>query len=353
MAGVTNQVFRSLCRSFGAGLYVSEMITARPLVEGNAKTHRLASFAPDEHPRSLQLYGVDPYYVGAAVERLVGEGLIDHLDMNFGCPVRKVTSKGGGSAIPLKPRLLAAIVRAAVKAAGPVPVTIKFRIGIDDDHVTFRSSGRVGQEEGCAAVALHARTAEQLYDGQARWEAIAELKQMLSIPVLGNGDIWEANDALRMMRTTGCDGVVVGRGCLGRPWLFRELAAVFEGRPLPAYPTLSEVIDVMHAHARGLAAWMGEEAAVRAFRKHATWYTKGFRGSAVFRQRIMEVESFAGLEECLDAYRSDAPFPTVALRVPRGKTGGTQKVSLPPGYLEHLDDDRPPSPEAEDAGEGG
>jgi nifR3 family TIM-barrel protein len=353
MAGVTNQVFRSLCRSFGAGLYVSEMITARPLVEGNAKTLRLAGFAPDERPRSLQLYGVDPHYVGAAVERLVGDGLIDHLDMNFGCPVRKVTSKGGGSAIPLKPRLLAAIVRAAVRAAGPVPVTIKFRIGIDDEHHTFLSSGHIGQEEGCAAVALHARTAAQLYDGQARWDAITELKQSVSIPVLGNGDIWEATDALRMMRHTGCDGVVVGRGCLGRPWLFRELAAVFAGEPLPTYPNLSQVVDVMLRHVRGLAGWMGEEPALRAFRKHATWYTKGFRDSAVFRQQVMAVESFGQLEAILAEFRSDAPFPTVALRVPRGKTGGTQKVSLPPGYLDHLDDDRPPSAEAEDTGEGG
>src|SRR3954470_22351621 len=214
MAGVTNYPFRSLCREFGAGLYVSEMITARPLCEGRDKTLRLAGFGPEESTRSLQLYGVDPYYVGEAVKRLVGEGRVDHIDMNFGCPVRKVTSKGGGAAIPAKPRLLASIVRAAVQSAGAVPVTIKFRIGIDDQVITHLDAGRVGQEEGVVAVALHARTAAQLYDGQARWEAIAELKNALRIPVLGNGDIWEAEDALRMMRMTGCDGVVVGRGCL-------------------------------------------------------------------------------------------------------------------------------------------
>src|SRR6186713_1299166 len=224
MAGVTNYPFRKLCQSYGAGLYVSEMITARPLVEGNQKTLRIADFGAEETPRSLQLYGTDPYYVGEAVKRLVGEGRVDHIDMNFGCPVRKVTSKGGGAAIPAKPRLLAGIVRAAVRASGTVPITIKFRIGIDDRVTTFLDAGRIGESEGVVAVALHARTAAQLYDGAARWGAIAELKQAVRVPVLGNGDIWEAWDALRMMRETGCAGVVVGRGCLGRPWLFRDLA---------------------------------------------------------------------------------------------------------------------------------
>src|SRR5207244_2770468 len=232
MAGVTNPPFRSLCRGYGAGLYVSEMITARALVEGNRNTLLMASFGEEETTRSLQLYGVDPYHVGEAVRLLVGEGRLDHLDMNFGCPVRKVTSKGGGAAIPLKPRLLRNIVAAAVRAAGKVPVTIKFRIGIDERYSTYLDAGRIAQEEGCAAVALHARTAAQLYDGLARWDAIARLKQAVTrIPVLGNGDIWEAEDALRMMRATGCDGVIVGRGCLGRPWLFRDLADVFDGRP--------------------------------------------------------------------------------------------------------------------------
>src|SRR5262245_24854811 len=218
MAGVTNPPFRTLCREFGAGLYVSEMITARALVLGNRKTLLMASFGDEEATRSLQLYGVDPHYVGEAVRILVGEGRVDHLDMNFGCPVRKVTSKGGGAAIPLKPRLLRNIVRAAVGAASGVPVTIKFRTGIDESRLTYLDAGRIGEDEGCAAVGLHARTAAQLYDGQASWDAIARLKAAVTrIPVLGNGDVWEAEDALRMMRTTGCDGVIVGRGCLGRP----------------------------------------------------------------------------------------------------------------------------------------
>jgi nifR3 family TIM-barrel protein len=355
MAGVTNPPFRTLCRRYGAGLYVSEMITARALVEGNRKTLLLASFGSEEKTRSLQLYGVDPHYVGESVRLLVGEGRVDHLDMNFGCPVRKVTSKGGGAAIPLKPKLLRAIVRAAVAAAEDVPVTIKFRIGIDDRYQTYRDAGRIAQEEGCAAVGLHARTAAQLYDGEARWEAIAELKRCVTrIPVLGNGDIWEAEDALRMMRTTGCDGVIAGRGCLGRPWLFRDLASVFDGREADDPPNLGGVVDVMLEHARLLAAWLGQEGpAMRAFRKHSSWYTKCFPGGAPLRQRLMQVTGLAELEEVLAAVDRSLPYPPEAMRVPRGKTAGTQKVALPEGYLDHLDDDVAPGVEAEAADSGG
>ena len=354
MAGVTNPPFRTLCRRFGAGLYVSEMITARALVEGNRKTLLLASFGPEETTRSLQLYGVDPRYVGEAVRLLVGEGRVDHLDMNFGCPVRKVTSKGGGAAIPLKPRLLRDIVRAAVAAAGPVPVTLKFRIGIDAARETCLESGRIAQEEGCAAVGLHARTAAQLYDGEAAWEAIARLKRAVTrIPVLGNGDVWEAEDALRMLRGSGCDGVIVGRGCLGRPWLFRDLADVFAGREPEDPPDLGGVVDVMLEHARLLVAWAGEQPAMRAFRKHSSWYTKGFRGGAPLRERLMHVESLAELESTLAGLDRGQPFPPDAMRVPRGKSGGTQKVALPEGYLDDLEDATPPPVEAEVADSGG
>jgi nifR3 family TIM-barrel protein len=347
MAGVTNYPFRTLCRRFGAGLYVSEMITARPLVEGNQKTLRLADFGPDETPRSLQLYGTDPHFVGEAVRRLVGEGRVDHIDMNFGCPVRKVTSKGGGAAIPAKPRLLAGIVRAAVKASGSVPVTIKFRIGIDDRTTTFLDAGRVGEAEGVRAVALHARTAAQLYDGSARWEAIAELKRAVRVPVLGNGDIWEAEDALRMMRETGCDGVVVGRGCLGRPWLFRDLADVFAGREPADPPALGAVSAIMREHAELLSSWLGEGPALRSFRRHASWYTKGFRGSAQARQRFMQVSTLRELDETLVELDPNEPFPPSAMRVPRGKSSGTQSVSLPHGYLDDRNDATPPEEAAE------
>jgi nifR3 family TIM-barrel protein len=354
MAGVTNPPFRTLCRRYGAGLYVSEMITARALVEGNRKTMLLASFDAGETIRSLQLYGVDPHIIAESVRLLVGEGRVDHIDMNFGCPVRKVTSKGGGAAIPLKRQLLRNIVRAAVAAAGDVPVTIKFRIGIDDDHITYLDAGRIGEDEGCRAVGLHARTAAQLYDGEARWGAIARLKQAVTrIPVLGNGDIWEAEDALRMMRTTGCDGVIVGRGCLGRPWLFRDLADVFAGREPRDPPDFGGVVDVMLEHARLLAAWAGETSAMRAFRKHSSWYTKGFRGGAPLRERLMKVQTLATLEAILGDVDRSHPFPPEAMRVPRGKTAGTQKVALPAGYLDHLEDATPPGPEAEAADSGG
>lgn len=354
MAGITNAAFRTLCRRFGAGLYVSEMITARGLLEGNAKTLHLAAFAPDEKPRSLQLYGVDPISIGEAVAWLVGEGRVDHVDMNFGCPVRKVTRRGGGAALPWKRALLRRIVRAAVRAAGSVPVTIKFRIGIDDRHETFLDAGRIAEDEGCAAVALHARTAAQLYDGEARWEAIARLKQAVrSIPVLGNGDVWEAHDALRMMRATGCDGVVVGRGCLGRPWLFRDLADVFDGREPQNPPSQREVFAIMREHARLLAAWFGEKHGVRGFRKHGAWYTKGFPNSSRLRPRLMQIETLAELDALLDATPGDPPFPPAALRVPRGKTAGTQRVALPEGWLDDRDDPTPPGVEAEDEISGG
>lgn len=348
MAGITNPPFRTLCRGFGAGLYVSEMITARALVEGNAKTLRLAGFDPSEKPRSLQLYAVDAHYTHEAVRLLVGEGKVDHIDMNFGCPVRKVTRRGGGAAIPLKRNLLRSIVRAAVAAAEGVPVTIKFRIGVDAEHHTSLDAGRIAEDEGCSAVALHARTAAQLYDGEAAWEAIAELKQAVrTIPVLGNGDIWEAWDALRMMRETGCDGVVVGRGCLGRPWLFRDLADVFAGRVPRDPPRFGEVADVMRDHAARLAEWMGPRFGVRNFRKHATWYTKGFPGSARLRDELIRIETLDELDAILASADGEERFPPTAMRLPRGKRGGTQRVALPEGYLDDLDDATPPAAELE------
>jgi nifR3 family TIM-barrel protein len=352
MAGITNAPFRRLCRGFGAGLYVSEMITARALVERNEKTLRLSEFDPDENPRSLQLYGVDPHYVGEAVRFLVDEDRIDHLDMNFGCPVQKVTRRGGGAAIPAKPKLLEAIVRAAVRAAGEVPVTIKFRMGIDDDWMTFLDAGRIAEAEGCRAISLHARTAAQLYDGEADWNAIGELKQAVqSIPVFGNGDIWEAWDALRMMRSTGCDGVVIGRGCLGRPWLFGDLAAVFAGDQPKNPPTLGEVMSTMREHARLLCEWTGTRIGIKSFRKHATWYTKGFPGSTKMREKLIHIDSLEELDVILAEGDPDLLFPPLAMRLSRGKKGGRQKVSLPEGFRESLDDTTPPA--SEEPGDGG
>ena len=343
MAGVTNYPFRALCRRFGAGLYISEMITARPLVEGREKTLKLADFGPDERPRSLQIYGVDPRYVGEAVRLLVGEGRVDHLDLNFGCPVRKVTRKGGGAAIPAKPRLLESIIRAAVSAAANIPVTIKFRMGIDDEHLNFLESGRIAEDQGCAGVTLHARTAAQLYDGQARWSAIGELKQALtSTPVFGNGDIWVAKDAIRMVHETGCDGVAVGRGCLGRPWLFRDLADAFLGREQQAPPTFGEVADLMVEHAQMLIDWFGERQAMLSFRKHGGWYTRGFRSSSRLRDRLMRVQNLPELVDVLADIDRGEPFPEHGHLVRRGKRGGIQKVALPKGFWDDPNDPTPP-----------
>jgi len=354
MAGVTNAPFRTICRNFGAGLFVSEMIAARALVEGNPRTERLASFAAGESPRSLQLYATEPRSAGEAVARLVGEGRVDHIDLNFGCPVPKVTRRGGGAAIPLKPRLLQSIVRAAVSRAAATPVTMKFRTGIDENLQTFLDSGRIAQEEGCAAVALHARSAAQLYDGAANWSKIAALKNAVrEIPVLGNGDIWEAQDALRMMRSTGCDGVVVGRGCLGRPWLFRDLADVYAGRAPQDPPRLGEIAALMLQLAQLLAGHFGEGPGLRAFRKHAAWFTKGFPGSAQLRARLVQVCSLDDLRAALAGLDPALPFPPQAMRVPRGKKSGRQRVALPPGYLRQLDSATPPPREAEAALSGG
>ena len=340
MAGVTNFPFRRLCREFGAGLYVSEMITARGYRCGNKMTRLLASGDREEFPRSVQIYGSDPVDVGQVVAALVDDG-VDHVDLNFGCPVPKVTRHGGGSAIPLKPRLLARLVRAAVRSAHGAPITIKVRKGIDEELLTYLDAGRVAEEEGAAGIALHARTAAQLYSGEADWSAIARLKAERSIAVLGNGDIWECWDALRMIRETGCDGVVIGRGCLGRPWLFRELSLVFAGREPATPPSFGEIIRIMERHAQALVEFFGERG-VQQMRKWCAWYTKGFAGSAAARGRLARMESLEEMREVLGALDQDAPFPVHSLRVNRAKRGGTQRVRLPEGFLENRDDDTPP-----------
>jgi nifR3 family TIM-barrel protein len=344
MAGVTNPAFRSLCRGFGAGLYVSEMITARALVERNARTEDMVVRAPGEPVHSVQLYGVDPAVMGAAVHRLVDEIGVDHVDLNFGCPAPKVTRKGGGAALPLHPVLFASVVEAAVRAAGSVPVTVKMRIGLDDAHRSALTAGRLAAESGAAAVALHARTAEQLYSGQADWTAIAELKAAVtSIPVLGNGDIWEAADALAMMAATGCDGVVIGRGCLGRPWLFAELAAAFAGRPAPTPPDLGQVAVTMVDHAERLAQVLGTERGIRDFRKHTGWYLAGFPVGGELRRSLSQVSSLADLRAQLAGLDPTRTLPEDARRLPRGHTNGPKPVALPAGWLEHPDDPTPPA----------
>jgi nifR3 family TIM-barrel protein len=347
MAGVTNVAFRTLCRELEqlragtvSGLYVCEMVTARALVERHPVTMHMTTFSAAESPRSLQLYTVDPDTTYTAARMIADEGLADHIDMNFGCPVPKVTRRGGGAALPFKRRLFGKIVAAAVRATADtgIPVTVKFRIGIDDAHHTHLDAGRIAEQEGAAAVALHARTAAQRYSGAADWERIAQLKQHVqTIPVLGNGDIFEANDALAMMAATGCDGVVIGRGCLGRPWLFAELSAAFTGRPAPSPPTLGEVAAIIARHGALLAAHFGEAKGMRDIRKHIAWYLHGFPAGAELRRALALVKTLCELDALLNRLDADVPFPAAASG-PRARQGSPAKVALPEGWLADPDD---------------
>ena len=339
MAGITNAGFRRLCREQGSGFYVCEMITSRGLVEKNPLTFRMIAMDPDENPRSMQLYGVDPAAMGQAVRMIVERDLADHIDMNFGCPVPKVTRRGGGAALPYKRRLFERIVRAAVENAGRLPVTVKMRIGIDDEHLTYLDAGRVAVDAGAAAVALHARTAAQRYSGTADWSAIARLRDALpaEVPVLGNGDIFSAGDALAMVAATGCDGVVVGRGCLGRPWLFADLEAAFAGRPLPEPPTLGQVAATLRRHAVLLQEHMGPDKGIRDVRKHIAWYLKGFPVGPELRRRLGLVCSNDELDELLTQLDVHEPFPPDA-DGPRGRQGSPGRVVLPERWLDDPED---------------
>ncbi len=340
MAGITNAAYRRLCAEQGAGLYVCEMITSRGLVEGDETTKAMLVFDELESVRSVQLCGTDPAYVGRAAEILCADYGVAHIDLNFGCPVPKVTRKGGGGALPWKRGLLGEILTAAVAAATPydVPVTMKTRKGLDDDHLTFLDAGRIAQETGTAAIALHGRTVAQSYSGQADWDAIAELVAHVDIPVLGNGDIWEAGDAIRMVEQTGAAGVVVGRGCLGRPWLFRDLAAAFAGERVATLPSLGEVRAVMRRHAELLCEHMGEQRGCKEFRKHVSWYLKGFRAGGTLRHSLALVDSLAALDGLLAELDPDEPFPVAELGTPRGRQGSPRsRVVLPEGWLDDTD----------------
>jgi nifR3 family TIM-barrel protein len=356
MAGITNQAFRRLCREQAgierAGFYVSEMVTSRALLERNDESLRLVAHDPDEHPRSVQLYGVDPGTVGAAVKLLVDEDRADHVDLNFGCPVPKVTRKGGGSALPWKRDLFAAIVAQAVRQAKGRPVTVKMRKGIDEDHLTYLEAGRIAEAEGAAAVALHARTAADFYSGTADWSAIARLKEAVTtVPVLGNGDIWSADDALRMVAETGCDGVVVGRGCLGRPWLFADLAAAFSsdpgGRDERVRPGLGGVLGTLRRHLVLLVEHYAatypqdaEQRACRDIRKHMAWYLKGHVVGSDVRAQLALVETVAEFDELAGRLDAGQPYPGEAAEGHRGRGGAARSVALPEGWLDsrELDD---------------
>lgn len=344
MAGITDAAFRRLVYGTGA-LLVAEMVTARGLVEDDPRTWALVDLPSDLGPRSLQLYGSDPAVLGAAVARLVEDDLVDHVDLNLGCPVPKVTRDGGGAALPVKRPLLRAVLRAAVAAAGEVPVTVKMRLGLDDDRPTHLDTTSIALEEGCAAVALHARTVAQGYDGTARWDSIGELVDLVdgAVPVLGNGDVWTAADAVRMVARTGCDGVVVGRGCLGRPWLFADLARAFAGEETLGPPPFGEVAAAARRHLSLLLAGVAEDpardAVVRRFRKHLRWYLEGYAGvSADLHARAGLVGSVPDVEAVLAAVPAGARVRPDAVAAPRGKQA-PGRVKLPHGWWDDRDED--------------
>ncbi|MFJ3383218.1 MULTISPECIES: tRNA dihydrouridine synthase DusB [unclassified Curtobacterium] len=341
MAGITNMAYRRLCREYGAGLYVCEMITSRALVERTPVSMQLIQHHESETPRSIQLYGVEPNTVAEAATILVGEDRADHIDLNFGCPVPKVTRKGGGAALPWKLDLFKDLVEKTVKAAGDVPVTVKMRKGIDADHLTYLDAARIARDAGVAAVSLHARTANEHYSGQADWSAIATLKEAVTdIPVLGNGDIWSAADALRMVDETGCDGVVVGRGCLGRPWLFGDLAAAFRGEGLRYMPSLGEVAAGFRRHAELLVEFFGsEEHGCRDIRKHVAWYFKGYPIGGDVRSGLSMASSLQEIDDLLAQLDADAPYPGADAEGPRGRAGHPKRTALPDRWLESRDVD--------------
>ncbi|UYC79519.1 tRNA dihydrouridine synthase DusB [Curtobacterium poinsettiae] len=341
MAGITNMAYRRLCREYGAGLYVCEMITSRALVERTPVSMQLIQHHESETPRSIQLYGVEPNTVAEAASILVGEDRADHIDLNFGCPVPKVTRKGGGAALPWKLDLFRELVTKTVRAAGDVPVTVKMRKGIDEDHLTYLDAARIARDAGVAAVSLHARTANEHYSGQADWSAIAALKETVTdIPILGNGDIWSAADALRMIDETGADGVVVGRGCLGRPWLFGDLAAAFRGEGLRYMPSLGEVADGFRRHAELLVEFFGsEEHGCRDIRKHVAWYFKGYPIGSDVRAGLAMASSLQEIDDFLGQLDQDAPYPGADAEGPRGRAGHPKRTALPDRWLESRDVD--------------
>ena len=375
MAGVTDAPFRRLCRRFGemsiaggsvrtdvgqaarseaeltgatpgidapAGLYVTEMVTSRALVERTPETMRMIRTDPQERVRSIQLYGVDPSTMAQATRILIDEDYADHVDVNFGCPVPKVTRKGGGAALPWKRDLFDDLVGSVVAAADQagarvgrdVPVTIKMRIGIDTDHETFLDAARMAQSRGVAGIGLHARTQVQHYSGHADWTRIAQLKDAVSVPVFGNGDVFEGADAVAMLEATGCDAVTVGRGCQGRPWLFRDLVAATHGCAVPAGPTLGEVVEVIGLHAAWQVDELGDERrALREMRKHIGWYLRGFAVGGPARRDLNLVSTLAELDDRLHALDLTQPVPAAA-EGPRGRAGGEKVPHLPDGWLD-------------------
>lgn len=299
MAGVTDLPFRLLCKEQGAGLLCMEMVSAKAILYNNKNTETLLEIHPDELPVSLQLFGSDPKIVSEMAKR-IEERPFAILDINMGCPVPKVVRNGEGSALMKNPKLVYEIVSAVVKAIEK-PVTVKIRKGFDDEHVNAVEIAKIIEEAGASAVAVHGRTREQYYSGKADWDIIRQVKEAVSIPVIGNGDVTSGEKALQMKEYTGCDGVMIARGAQGNPWIFSELLAYERDGSLPPRPTIDQIRETMLRHARLQLKYKGDYCGIREMRKHVAWYTKGLHGSARLRDRINEVESYEELEKILTA----------------------------------------------------
>ena len=298
MAGVTDLPFRLLCKEQGAGLLCMEMISAKALQYKNRNTKALLQIDPREYPVSLQLFGADPDIISEQA-KAIEELPFQILDINMGCPVPKVVKNGEGSALMKKPRLVYDVVYKTVRAISK-PVTVKIRKGFDEEHVNAVEIAKIIEEAGGAAVAVHGRTREQYYSGKADWDIIRQVKEAVSIPVIGNGDVTGSLAAEQLLEETGCDGVMIGRGCQGNPWIFRELNEYEETGKVPHRPSKKEIKEMMLRHAQLQIELKGDYLGIREMRKHVAWYTKGMEGSAKLRDEINRVESYEELEKLLN-----------------------------------------------------